>query len=94
MCFTSLFVHGILPDSLMSVLLIPVIKNKCGNISAKDNYRPIALASIFSKVMEAIIFNRMEIYLLTNHNQFGFKKGHSTDQCIYVLKETYIYINH
>ena len=33
------------------------------------------------------MLDRMELYLLTNPNQFGFKKGHGTDQCIYVLKE-------
>ena len=87
LCFTGLFVHGILPDSLMSVVLVPIIKNKCGNINSKDNYRPIALASIISKVMERIVLNRIENNLVTNANQFGFKKGHGTDQCIYVLKE-------
>ena len=60
MCFTGLFVHGFLPSSLMSVVLIPIIKNKCGNISSKDNYRPIALASIISKLVEVIILNRIE----------------------------------
>ena len=25
--------------------------------------------------------------LTTNHNQFGFKKHHGTDQCVYILKE-------
>ena len=87
MCFTGLFVHGFLPSSLMSVVLIPIIKNKCGNISSKDNYRPIALASVVSKLLEAIILNRSENYLTTNDNQFGFKKRHGTDQCIYILKE-------
>ena len=87
MCFSGLFVHGYLPRSLMSVVLIPIIKNKCGNISSKDNYRPIALASIASKIIERIILNRTEDILTTNENQFGFKKGHGTDQCIYVLKE-------
>ena len=87
MCFTGLFVHGFLPRSLMSVVLIPIIKNKCGNISSKDNYRPIALASVVSKLLEAIILNRSENYLTTNDNQFGFKKRHGTDQCIYILKE-------
>ena len=28
----------------------------------------------------------MEPYLSTTDNQFGFKMGHSTDHCIYVLK--------
>ena len=87
MCFSSVFVHGVLPNSLMSVVLVPIIKNKCGKINVKENYRPIALASILSKVMEIIILNRIENVLITEPNQFGFKKGHGTDQCIYVLKE-------
>ena len=51
LCFTGLFVHGILPDSLMSVILVPIVKNKCGNINSKDNYMQIALASIVSKLI-------------------------------------------
>lgn len=87
MCFTSFFTHGFLPESMLSVVLVPVIKDKAGKISSKDNYRPIALASVFSKIIEVIILGRIEKYLATNPNQFGFKKKHGTDQCIYVLKE-------
>ena len=87
MCFTGLFVHGVLPDSLMSVVLVPIIKNKCGNINSQDNYRPIALASIISKVMEKVILNRIENFLITKNIQFGFMKGHGNYQWIYVLKE-------
>ena len=72
---------------MLSVIIAPVIKDKAGNINAKDNYRPIALASIISKVVEIIMLNRMETYLITQHNQFGFKKKHGTDQCIFALKE-------
>ena len=68
-------------------VLVPVIKSKTGRIMSKDNYRPIALASIVSKVAESIIFNRISCYLDTCPNQFGFKRNHGTDQCIYVLKE-------
>ena len=87
MCITSFFSHGYLPESMLSVIISPVIKDKAGNINAKDNYRPIALASIISKVVEIIMLNRMESYLITQHNQFGFKKKHGTDQCIFALKE-------
>ena len=86
-CFSSLLVHGALPDSMISVVLLPVIKDKAGNITSKDNYRPMALASIVSKVMEIVVLNRMSEYISTRANQFGFKKKHSTDQCIYVMKE-------
>ena len=87
MCLSVFFVHGFLPSSIMSVVLIPIIKNKCGSISSKDNYHPIPLASIVSKLIEIIILNRIEFYLITTDNQFGFKKDHGTDHCIYVLKE-------
>ena len=87
MCLTGFFIHGFLPDSMLSVLIAPVIKDKAGNINSKDNYRPIALANIISKVVEIIMLDRMETHLLTQPNQFGFKKKHGTDQCIFALKE-------
>ena len=33
------------------------------------------------------MLDRIEMYMNTNPNQFGFKRKHGTDQCIYVLKE-------
>ena len=56
-------------------------------MSSKDNYRPIALASVISKLVDVIMLDRIEMYIITNPNQFGFKRKHGTDQCIYVLKE-------
>ena len=88
MCFTGFLVHGVLPDSILSVLLVPVLKEKAGKINSMDNYRPIAIASVLSKVLERIILNRMEMYELTTDNQFGFKRKYSTDLCIYALKES------
>ena len=72
---------------MINSLILPLVKNKSGNLTDKNNYRPIALSSIGSKVFEHIILLRLEEYLSTNDNQFGFKSGHSTDLCIYVLSE-------
>ena len=44
MCFTGLFIHGVLPPSMISVVLVPIVKNKRISICSKSNYRPIALA--------------------------------------------------
>ena len=52
---------------------------------SKDNYRPILLASVVSKVVEIVIYNRISVYLDTCPNQFGFK---STT----VLINVYIYL--
>ena len=38
-------------------------------------------------MFEHVIAERLEVYLWTNDNQFGFKSGHSTDLCIYALTE-------
>ena len=58
-----------------------------GDLTDKNNYRPIALSSIASKVFENIIILRIEEYLWTNDHQFGLKSGHSTDLSIYALSE-------
>ena len=87
LCFTKMFSHGYLPTHMLSVQLVPIIKSKSGLISSKDNYRPIAIASVLSKVLEMIILERVELFVYTHENQFGFKKQHGTDTCIYVMKE-------
>ena len=50
MCFTGQFVYGFLPDSMLEIVLVPVIKDKTGIIDHVDNYRPIALTNVISKV--------------------------------------------
>ena len=76
-----------LPDSMLAVVLVPIIKDKTGRIDRIDNYRPIALASVVSKVVERILLDRISYFLETWPNQFGFKPNLGTDTCIYVLKE-------
>ena len=86
-CFTGFMNHGLLPDSMKWNL---VIKDKVGSV---DNYRPIALASVLSKVLEKILLERLTQYLGTTCNQFGFKAKLRTDLCIYALKEvTHMYM--
>ena len=91
MVLRSLLIHGYLPSPMIDTILVPVVKNKAGDITDHNNYRPIALASIVSKVFELILLNRCEQYLESSDSQFGFKAKHSTDLCIYTLKEV---INH
>ena len=78
-CFTSLTVHGGLPSEFMDLTISPIIKNKKGKISDPDNYRPIAKATVLSKVLETVLLEKMGPFLRTSDNQFGYKKGLSTD---------------
>ena len=70
---------------MIKFIIVPSVKNKCGNLADKNNYRSIALSSMASKVVEHVILCRLEEYLWTNDNQFGFKPSHSTDLCVYAL---------
>lgn len=56
-------------------------------LNIKDNYRPIAITSVASKVLELILLKHMSDYLGTLCNQFGFKSRHGTDMCIFTLKQ-------
>ena len=91
-CFTCMFKHSYLPVSMLDSVVVPLVKNKNGNLSDKKNYRPIALSSTISKVFENVILHRLEEYLWTTDNQFGFKSGHSTDLSVYALTEFIEYL--
>ncbi len=70
----------------MNTIIVPLVKNKTGDTSDVNNYRPIALVTVASKIFENVILEILQPYLYTCHNQFGFKKGHATDHCIFVIK--------
>ena len=66
-------------------VIIPLVKNKCASLSDINNYRPIAIANVVSKVLEGVLLNRIDDFLWTNDNQFEFKSGCSTDKAVYLL---------
>ena len=87
--------HGFFPKQFMLTMIVPILKSKNGDITSKSNYRPIALATVCSKIIEIFIVKQMSDYLLTTDNQFAYKKGHSTEMCIFLLKECIrYYCNH
>ena len=87
LCFSLGLSHGYLPTALIETTIVPIVKNKSGNLSDSNNYRPIAFATIVSKILESVLLIKCGEYLTTCDNQFGFKSSHSTDLCIYTLKE-------
>ena len=83
--FTACLRHGFLPRCVTDCVLIPIPKgNK--DTSCSKNYRPIALASTMSKVMEHIILIKYGNYFCSSQLQFGFKAGSSTTACTAMIK--------
>ena len=85
---TSILKHGYIPSGMLDTTLTPIVKTKTGDVTDKNNYRPIAVATSMSKVMELLILSKTECFLNTSDNQFGFKKKHGTDMCIHAFRQT------
>lgn len=68
------------PDDWKIARVIPLFKK--GERSLPENYRPISILPVISKIMEKIIFNQLYEYLMQNNliskHQFGFRRLHST----------------
>ena len=83
------FQQGVFPDKLKTAMVIPI--HKKGDSSKNTNYRPISLLSIFSKIFEKLmhqrLYNFLELHEILFQMQFGFRKGHSTDHALISLSE-------
>ena len=87
MLFNTIITHGYMPQSLMDTIIVPIVKDKKGLIMDKDNYRPVAVTSVASKIFEKLLLGRLHNYLYTESNQFGFKIKHGTDMCVFTMKQ-------
>ena len=71
---------NLVKKSMLKSAIIPIIKNKNKRISDKDNYRPICLATVFTKVVEKFLYSRRDGYLQSTFSQFGFKRKHGSEK--------------
>ena len=85
--FNKVLSMGVFPERLKFSEVKPLFKN--GLKTELSNYRPISLLTVFSKIIEKIIYKRLYNYLLKYellvNEQFGFKEKTSTDSAIYNL---------
>ena len=72
--------QGIFPQELKTANVIPLFKSD--DPMRFNNYRPVSLLSIFSKIYEKVMYNRIISFLtdqkILYERQFGFRKHHST----------------
>ena len=75
--FNNSFSTGVVPRQLKLAKVIPIHdpNNFC-------NYRPISILPCFSKILERLMYNRLERFLNQSHIisevQYGFRKKYST----------------
>ncbi|XP_022823639.1 uncharacterized protein LOC111354417 [Spodoptera litura] len=91
MFFTLCLGHSHLPDNLMRTIVVPIIKNKTGDTSDVNNYRPISLATVIAKVLDSLLGQQLDKHVSLRDAQFGFRPGLSTESAILCLKQTVRY---
>ena len=87
----SMVSHGYCPGDFKLTTVVPIPKNQRKSLYSSDNYRGIALSSIIGKIFDYIILKNHSDILSSSDGQFGFKKGHSTMHCSYVVEEVISY---
>jgi endonuclease/exonuclease/phosphatase family metal-dependent hydrolase len=90
--FDMFLAHSYLPTKLICTTLVPLLKNKSGDLSDVNNYRAIALSNSISKLFEDVLLDCLQQYDSDNDDcQFGFKREHSTTMGCHVLKRAIDY---
>ena len=88
MLFIAMFLHNYLPCKLMEIIIVLIIKNSV--LLQTDNYRPIAITSVVSKILELLLLDRLQFQLETSSNQFEFKSKHGIDGCVHSREDNRI----
>jgi len=78
--FNKVLYSGIFPDRMKFSIIKPL--HKKGTTKEFENYRPISSLTVFSKILEKIIYKRLYSYLenynILSDEQFGFREKLST----------------
>ena len=89
--FSAIITHGSVPSDFLTSTIIPIPKNRHVSASNSDNFRGIALSSVYGKLFDNVILCKYYDKLASSDLQFGFKPNSSTNMCTMVLKETISY---
>ena len=84
--------QGIFPEQMKLAKVKPIFKK--GSKLNIENYRPISLLPVFSKILERLVYIRLSAFLMECNvfydKQFGFRSKHSTsDATSYLASELY-----
>ena len=84
--FNLCIIHGYVPYSFCHSVTVPVVKDKIGNNDCFDSDRPIFLVTIFSKVFELCLIQRLKLLFNVGELQFDFVSGMNCQKAIFSLE--------
>ena len=84
-------VHSHVSQVLLLSTLVPLVKDKLGDISTSKNYRSVAISSILLKLLDWVIILLEGDSLGLDELQFAYQAGCSTGMCTWAALETVDY---
>ena len=90
-CFKGYIIHARVSSFLLISTMVPLIKDKLGDITSSNNYRSIAISSVVLKVFDIVIISLFSDYLNLDDLQFSYQSGVSTSMCTWAAVETISY---
>ena len=88
LCNRSL-IEGVFPNEMKLANVLPLFKS--GDPMLFNNYRPVSLLCVLSKVFEKAMYSRL-LSFIENHNllfqyQFGFRQMHSSYMALMIMMD-------
>ena len=83
--FNLILKHGYVPSDFKEGMIIPVLKDKMKDNKDIENYRPITIISMLSKIFEMCLYKRMCCKLQTDGMQYGYVKEGGCEKCIFAV---------
>ena len=84
----AFLIHSHVSLHLLLAILVPIIKDKLGNISSSKNYRSIAISSLILKIFDWIVILLFGETFGLDDLQFSYQAGCSASMCTWLAVET------
>ena len=77
-------VSGVVPSAWKTACVVPIFKS--GDRSLPDNFRPISLLSVLSKITEKLVCSQLANYLessaILSDSQYAYRPAHSAEDAL------------
>lgn len=89
----SFIIHGHVTKELLLATMVPIIKDKLGDLSSSKNYRSISISSLLLKLIDWIFITLYSKALQLDDFQYGLQENSSTSLCSWMALETISFYN-
>ena len=88
LCFKSYIVHAHVSSFLLISTMVPLLKDKLGDITSSNNYRSIALSSLVLKIFDLVLLSTFSEFLQLDDLQFSYQADVLTSMCMWLAVES------